>query len=390
MKIYMKTFSPLAKLFIFSFLIHLLVTLLIHYFHFYPFGNLDDLYYHETAVGLAEQFRQGNFSLSNFSLPNYYPVYLGIIYALFGPFMLIGKAIGIILSSLTAVIIYLIIRELNRSKKIAFLIALLSNFYPSYLYYSSLLLKDTLVVPLSLFGLWLIIKLIKKIDLKILIIFFLNTLALFYIRNYTAVILFLTFFLSLLISKESKDFRKILTFPTIILITCFFPYFLGYGYFGFNFFSRLLNPETITQVRETVYSIGGSAVGLNLDFSTFFTFLKTYFLSFTNVLLGPLPWQMKTISTQLAAIETIPWYFLLFFIIKGLLKSSFLKASLPLLIFGLGLIAAIAFFSDNLGANTRLRMAAFLSLFCLLPLVFPRISVTRIPRINTNSANSEN
>jgi len=372
MKIYMKTFSPLAKLFIFSFLIHLLVTLLIHYFHFYPFGNLDDLYYHETAVGLAEQFRQGNFSLSNFSLPNYYPVYLGIIYALFGPFMLIGKAIGIILSSLTAVIIYLIIRELNRSKKIAFLIALLSNFYPSYLYYSSLLLKDTLVVPLSLFGLWLIIKLIKKIDLKILLIFLLDVLALSCLRNYTAIILFLTFLLSFLfLSKESKDFKKILVIPIIILIICFSPYFLGFGYFGFNFFSRLLNPKTITQVRETVYSIGGSTVGVSLDFSIFFTFLKTYFLSFTNVLLGPLPWQMKTTSTQLAAIEIIPWYFLLFFIIKGLLKPSFLKTSLPLLIFGLGLIAAIAFFSDNLGANTRLRMTAFLSLFCLLSLAFP-------------------
>jgi len=371
MKIYMKTFSPLAKLFIFSFLIHLLATFLIHYFHFYPFGNLDDLYYHQTAVELAKQFQQGNFSLSNFVLPNYYPVYLGVIYVLLGPFMLIGKMIGVVFSSLTAIIIYLIIRELNRSKKIAFSLALLSNFYPSYLYYGSLLLKDTLVVPLALFGCWLIIKLIKKIDLKILTIFLLDVFTLFYFRNYVAAILFLTFFLSLLISKESKDFRKILTFLAIILIICFSPYFLGYGFFGFNFLSRLLNPKTITQVRETVYSIGGSAVGVSLDFSIFFTFLKTYFLSFTNVLLGPLPWQMKTTSTQLAAIEIIPWYFLLFFIIKGLLKPSFLKTSLPLLIFGLGLIAAIAFFSDNLGANTRLRMTAFLSLFCLLSLAFP-------------------
>ena len=92
-------------------------------------------------------------------MSHYYPVVIGIIYTFTLPEMIIGQLFGVWLAAISALFVFLIVREIGGNKKIAFLIGILASIYPSYLFYGSLLLKDTLVTPLVLFGLLLILKL---------------------------------------------------------------------------------------------------------------------------------------------------------------------------------------------------------------------------------------
>ena len=67
---------------------------------------------------------------------------------------------------------YFIVLELGGSEKKAFYIGLFMNFYPSYAYFGSLLLKDGLVVSLALLGVLLVTKMVKKFSWNWFLLFF--------------------------------------------------------------------------------------------------------------------------------------------------------------------------------------------------------------------------
>ena len=70
--------------------------------------------------------------------------------------------------------------------------------------------------------------------------------------------------------------------------------------------------------------------------------------------------------------ELIPWYILLFFIIRGI-KYSFKdrRRALVLLLFSIGLFTLLAIFFSNFGITTRIRMSAFIALLPFIALAFP-------------------
>jgi len=366
----------LYQLFLIVILIHFGLVLFLHYTQFYPFGGgRDDLFYHQTAVQITERFKEGNFSLSGIDIPHWYPVFLGALYSITLPDMLIGKSICCIwLAGISAVLTYLIVREIGCSKKWAFITGLfLSSAYSSYLFYGSLLLKDTLIVPLVLFGLLLIIRLLSSFNWKNFIIFIIVFGVLITLRFYTGVVLLFTFILSYFFVSKTRISKKIIYSIIIILVLGFAAQFLGYGFLGINQIKNLMSPESIASFRETGYSHGESATHIEADFNGPLSFLKYYIPSFLNALFAPFPWQMRSFTYIFSFIEIIPWYFIFFFALKGFKNNfHFNKRILPLFIFGFGLIAAVALFSDNLGANMRLRMAAFFSFGCLAPLGFQK------------------
>lgn len=367
----------LHTLFSITILIHVGLVLVVHYSQFYPFGGArDDLFYHRVAVLIAERFKEGNFSLAGISMPHWYPVFLGSLYTITLPEILIGKATVIWLAGISAILIYLIVREIGGSKKWAFLIAFCgSNAYPSYLFYGSLLRKDTLVIPLALLGVLLIIKLIISFRWKIFFLFIITSGLLTTLRIYAGFALSLAFFLSWFLTFRKRRLGN--TIACVIITVPIWGYMaqvLDYGFLGIRTTRKLLDPEFIVHFRRTQYSIGGSSAGIKADFSSPKAFIKYYFPSFINVLLGPLPWQIKETRHLYSLIEVIPWYLFLFFIVRGARNLFTLKTSMPPLIYGIGLIGAIALFSDNLGANSGLRMSGFLALFCLIPFGFRKFN----------------
>lgn len=361
--------ANLKLLFLITAVVHLLVVLFLEYTQFYPFGGgRDDLFYHETAVQISDRFHRGEFSLSGLDLHQYYPVFLGIIYSIFGQSQLVAKSFGVILAALSAAIIYLICREIGASPKKSFFSGMIVNFYPSYLFYGSLLLKDTLVVPLSLVCLLVAVRLLRQFNLVFFLFFFVNLIALTFLRPYAGITLFLAFIISFIIFSQNEKMKKIILTFFIMVTTCFTPFAMGYSFFGAKILSGLLNPDFITSFREDNYSIGSSSIGIKMDFTSPMAFIVAYLPSFVYVLLGPLPWQIFEWPRLLALAEIIIFYPIIYLALKIFFQPLILKKAAPLLLFSVGLIMAIALFSDNLGANTRLRMAAYMSLACLAPL----------------------
>ena len=114
----------------------------------------------------------------------------------------------------------------------------------------------------------------------------------------------------------------------------------------------------------------GSSMLIKTGLDNPLTFIKNSLWSFANVLLGPFPWQLTSLRHLLTLPEVIGWYFLLFFIVKGIIESIRKKNTiiLPLIIFSCLVMGVLALFMSNFGIITRIRISAFLSLLCILPL----------------------
>ena len=389
-------------------LIHFGAVLFIHYAHFQPFGrgssgygdyNADYIEYNVIAQQLATRIHQGNFSLQELKTVNDYPAIVGYIYALTLPEMLIGQLFAVWSAAISVLLVYLIVLEIGGTEKQALLIGLITAIYPSHLFYGSLLLKDTLVIPLVLAGLLLTIKLIKNFSLRNFLILYIVLAGATHFRFYVGYALIATFIISwFLLSK--MDFKKRILYGIIFIVFLgFIPQFAaGQGYYGINSVKTYLNPNTVNFYRQVAYTppttppsaaapvatppsaaapvaTPSPTTGIDSSFATENSPLG-YIKSFVYVSLGPFPWQIKNLRQSFILLETIPWYFLLFFIIKGIIMALQRKRiALPLLIFSIILLGTLAIFITNFGIVTRIRIPAFISLLCIASLGFNKNNI---------------
>ena len=158
-KKYVKNDSFVLNLFIFSSLLRL-VWVIVSYFYYInvtgsPFGyeNADGAGYHETAVWLAESpFRTG---LDFYFFSNVepisdagYPIWLSLIYRIFGPIVIIPRFIKALLNAYMCVLVYRIaVRTFdeNTGKMAGIMCALMPNF----IIYCGYHLKETEMVFLE-------------------------------------------------------------------------------------------------------------------------------------------------------------------------------------------------------------------------------------------------
>lgn len=100
-------------------------------------------------------------------------------------------------------------------------------------------------------------------------------------------------------------------YPLLFIIVPFIaimPYLAGYGFFGFSYILSSL--ASLIEFREKVYSIGGSSVGIHFNLDNPISFIGAYFYSYITVLLGPLPWQIKSAVHFLALPEAVFFWIL--------------------------------------------------------------------------------
>jgi 4-amino-4-deoxy-L-arabinose transferase-like glycosyltransferase len=131
----------------------------------FEFNAVDSKFYHLIAKNLSTQFRLGNFDISTqlkeipFS-DRGYPVYLGVIYSIFGPGILATRIINAIISILTVLYSYKLSKLLfgniiGRSSAISIL--LLPNLH----LYLGTHLKETTMLFLAIMFLYQCVKLVK-------------------------------------------------------------------------------------------------------------------------------------------------------------------------------------------------------------------------------------
>ena len=206
-------------LFLIALTIHLGTTLFMHYADFQPFsGHFGDyLMYQKSAVEVSQFFKQGNFSIQNIVLKypdffagHYYPVVVGAIYTLTLPAEIIGLMLNVWLVAFSIILVYLIILEIGGEAKNAFIIGIVVALYPSYIFNSGLLLKDTIEISFIFLGLLFLIKTIKRFTWYNFLVLYLALICATHFRFYMGYALIVAFLLSwFLFSKIDLKKRAI-------------------------------------------------------------------------------------------------------------------------------------------------------------------------------------
>ena len=436
--------KTLFRLLIIALIIHLGAVLFIYYFDFQPFSEGTGGYKncHIIATEISENFKQGNFSFEgvphyeNERYPyRYYGLIIGVLYTITVPEMVIGQIFGVWLAILAIIFVYLIVKELGVSKKWAFIIGLMANFYPSYLFYSSLLLKDGLIVTLALMNIFLCLRLIKNFSWKKFIVFYLGLGLLIHFRIYIGYALFFAFIVSwILLSKLNPLKKKVIYGIIIVILLGFLPEIsIDQGFYGIKTFKSFFNPETLVYYQQEAYfpssfrpgeadsiseplaeeiktkpeeikgydsswpkpkeEIKGYDSSWPKEEISFeekpYRYLLNEFKYFIYISFGPLPWQLKKPIHYFALLEMIPWYILFLFIIKGIYQSikNRNKLVFPLILFSLMVLVSISIFVNNFGIITRIRVPAFIVLLSLIPLGYTKYKNKELssPRVEAGS-----
>lgn len=171
----------------------------------------DELIYHAAASEIAEFIREGNWNL--YKLASYsmgaksgvsdlgYPIYLSLIYWIFGNSIIIARIIKAALSAWTAILIYKIASR-NFGESVGRMAGIFCMLMPNLIYYCSFQLKEIEMVFLTMLFVeradWLLRQ--PKLKLMPTIAVMLIPLALFTIRTALAATLIAALFCALLLT----------------------------------------------------------------------------------------------------------------------------------------------------------------------------------------------
>lgn len=418
--------KEIAIVFLIVLAIYLASTIFIHYTQFYPFGgrDVDQWWYNKAAVEISSDFRHGDFSsqhiaarlAENYSA-SYFPVLLAVLYTITMPEEIIGDMFVIWLVALSALLLYALSLELGVSRKFAFWVGISPIFYPSFLYWGSMLLRESTVVSLVLLSCLLMVKMQKRFSFALFLLFYCALGALVHFRFYTGYVILFVFPFSLFFLSSLNWAKKLQYALFIIPLLGFLPQISGHGYYGIIDIRHFTQPQTIVVYREYVPAARlkeikeatpppiqtppvqtpavqtpveqkakevvaptpqpsknlGSTIAIKAGVDNPVMFVKNYLISFSFMLVGPFPWHIRYARQLFVLLEMIPWWIAFLFLLKGIVSwRTHRRTILPIILVSMGILAELALILNTYGTYMRIRMPVFLLLFALLPFAFQK------------------
>lgn len=359
----------------------------------YSFAN-DAYRYLNAANRIIEFFEQGGHlsyliaSNTNWievgGITNYFPWVSTIITLMFGSFqtLIAGSLFSAFMAALTVVMIYKVAQELLPEEKKCFAVdaAILAIFFPSYIMFTSVMLKEAAVIFLSYGLMFAFYRLIvsKKTHYLGIIVAGLFVLAKF--RPYaTAIVLFacvVGYLIFVIRSRESKNSMQAMIILSILGIVVLV---FGQKYLGLEFVMKVLDVENMQDLRSQHYGSASTFFEIG-DLTTPTGILKAIPVGFCYMILSPFPWQWiggTDIVEKALAPDMVIYYIILPSAILGFYRVHKEK---PLL----GIILVVYFFAvalpysiliGNFGTIYRLRMQ-------LLPTIFVMAVLGGTPIVN--------
>lgn len=414
-------------LFTFVLVSHAAFVLFVHYTGFQPFGTGGGDFIRYDAVGkeVAERVRVLNFSLEGIWKPHYFPVMVGYLYAVVAPAMVVGQMFLVWTAALSVLVLYFLVVEIGGSRIWAFLAAGIASIYPSFLFFTSYLLKDGLVILLVLLSLFILVKLLKRFSWKKYAVLFLLALPLANLRSEFYDVFAISFFISWFAFSKMQASRRVVLGIVLFSLYGFAPFVTTQGgYYDYKTFQSDVNLKKVINLKERVYLAlppslpqpepvppslpqpepaqresghvdtrqekkqtdsaaqeplemqqgrGSTVADLQAGEESIGSFVWNQARAFAFVLLGPFPWQFSSPRHAVTLVETIPWLVLFVFIIRGIWRQFREDKRAPvfaLLVFALGVFVVLALFINNFGITMRIRIPGVLALLPFLPLAF--------------------
>jgi len=363
--------SNLSYVLLAAFLLRVVVALADHLFHFLPYAWDDYVttglqiktnlqYGYPLFYGIAESIHVKSYALVN-----------AAIFAIFGDYEILVRILNCFLGTLVAERVYRISRELDGSEKSAMLAAGLAAFFPSFVLFSALNMRDALIFFLSVDALWRVMLILEHRKKMNYLVVLLEIVVLYTLRIQNVLLYAAIFMIFLMLRYYLKSGRR--PANAVLLITVTGVLFLLFV--GGDFALKVLEYTTAElQWRAT----GGSAYLTNVTYNSWFDVIRWLPVRFLYFTFGPFPWEIRNAFMLLGFLESliILLLFAVFLIsLRGRIRAPEANLTLLLIAFAVVGLAANSIIDSNYGTAIRHKMNYIFVLFVFAARYLERFSI---------------
>ncbi|MCA1624709.1 MAG: phospholipid carrier-dependent glycosyltransferase [Acidobacteria bacterium] len=368
-----KTF--LTSIFLVALLLRLGVGLFIHLFDLRNFFGPDALAYDAGGQRLVEiwqglpvpdddiTLRANTTTGAGWGM--YYVV--GFIYFIFGQSTLVAQSFCGFIGALIAPMIYFCAEKIFHNQRVAKISALSVALFPSFIIWSSQLMKDGLIIFLLVVTMTMVLQLQKKFSFSAITFLILSLFGIISLRFYIFYMVAIAAAGSFVIGL-SASFQSIIRNTIAVVIIGLVLTYLGVIRTASTDFETYGSLERVQASRLDLARSAESGFGEDLDVSTREGAIAAIPIGFAYLMFAPFPWEVNKLNQALVLPEVFVWWALIPILISGLwytLKNR-LRSAIPILIFLLMLTIAYSIFQGNVGTAYRQRTQIQVFLFIFI------------------------
>lgn len=355
------------KILLISFLIRVIVAFLDHYGYLTHYG-WDEFF--STAVQIKNNLRDGYPLLSNVTGSIHgisYGIFCAFIYYLFGDYQIIMRIVNCFLGVLVADRVFRISYRLTDDKKSSVLAAGITAFYPSFIIYCALDMRDAMIFFLTAEMLYRISLIMSQKTSKDFVLLAFEVIVLYFLRTQYLILFTMITFIYLLIRSnlyQSKVHRLIIVLLLVLIA------WIGYHYLEQrNYFPILLK---FMNADLAWRAAGGSAYLVGVQYSTWWDIVRWTPIRIIHFAFGPFLWSVNNPFMLMGSIES---FALVFIVIAAFSKKARQlihrnpQLYLVLLLFAVTGLLSSAVIDSNYGTALRHKMN-FIFIFFIFSAVF--------------------
>jgi hypothetical protein len=365
-----------TNLFVAAFFIRLAFGLFIEvYPEMRDFFGPDALTYHRNGEALASYWA-GNLSADAFLVRRAMSIQLagwgmnylvGAVYFVLGPSLFAAQTLCAVVGAATAPVVYFLANKIFLNKRVSRISAVSIAFFPSFIIWSSQLMKDGLIIFLLAVSILMVMRLQEKFSYLSLVILILSLFGILGLRFYIFYMVALAVTGSFLIGVTGSGQSMLRRSALLVFVG------LGLTYFGVinNASSDIENFGRLERLQSSRLDLAQSAesgYGEDVDVSTTEGALSAIPIGFAYLMFAPFPWQVTSVRQAITLPEVLLWWAMIPLLISGIWYAvrNRLRSAFPILFFSVMLTLAYSVFQGNVGTAYRQRTQIQVFLFIFI------------------------
>jgi hypothetical protein len=289
------------------------------------------------------------------------------LYYVLGRNIFAAQSFCAVFGAATAPMVYFCSVKMFSNRHAAKIAAVAIAFFPSFIIWSSQLMKDGLIIFLLVLAMTMVLQLQEKFNygaLLLLIFSMFGILSLrFYIFYMVAIAVAGSFIIGLSTSVQSIVRRTAVLIVMGLALT-----YLGVIRNASVDFERYGNLERVQSSRQDLAVTAESGFGEDTDVSTTEGAISAIPIGFAYLMFAPFPWEVTNFRQAITLPEVLLWWAMIPLMVVGLWYAirHRLRSSIPVLIFSLMLTLAYSIFQGNVGTAYRQRTQIQVFLFIFI------------------------
>jgi len=263
--------------------------------------------------------------------------------------------------------VYICAKKIFANVRVAKFSAIAIALFPSFIIWSSQLLKDGLIIFLLVLAMTMILQIQERFNYAAVVVLVLTMFGIMSIRFYIFYMVLAAVAGSFLVGT-SNSARSIAGRGLAIVVIG-----LGLTYFGVirtanTDLTKFGNLEAVQRSRLDLAKSANSGFGAEVDVSTTDGAITALPVGFAYLMLAPFPWQVSSLRQSITLPEVLLWWAMIPLLISGSwysLRHKWRKA-MPILIFSTMLTIAYSVFQGNVGTAYRQRTQIQVFLFMFI------------------------